>query len=73
VPALERECIDSTSAREPSVDGGATSSPSATEIREALERNNGALEATWRALGLKNRYVLRRLLAKHGIKIRRQI
>jgi two-component system nitrogen regulation response regulator GlnG/two-component system response regulator HydG len=73
VPALERECIDSTSAREPSVDGGAMSSPSATEIREALERNNGALEATWRALGLKNRYVLRRLLAKHGIKIRRQI
>ncbi len=47
--------------------------PSPAQIREALDRHNGEIEATWRALGLRNRYVLRRLLAKHRIEIRRRV
>jgi len=43
------------------------------KIRDALDRNNGELEATWRELGLKNRYALRRLLARHGIEVRKRM
>lgn len=34
------------------------------EVREALERAGGVQEKAWRDLGLANRYVLKRLLAK---------
>jgi DNA-binding NtrC family response regulator len=37
-------------------------------IRESLAKNGGVLERVWRDLGLANRYVLKRLLKKHGIK-----
>jgi two-component system nitrogen regulation response regulator GlnG/two-component system response regulator HydG len=42
------------------------------EIQRALDRNNGLIESTWRALGLKNRHVLARLMAKHGVEVRRK-
>jgi len=38
------------------------------ELQAAIERHDGVLEKVWRELGLRNRYVLRRLLTKHGIK-----
>jgi DNA-binding NtrC family response regulator len=43
-----------------------------TEIQRALDANNGSLEKTWRALGLANRYALRRLIAKHGLTVARR-
>jgi DNA-binding NtrC family response regulator len=52
--------------------GGATSTALSHEIsREdlvtALERHGGVREKVWRSLGLPNRYVLKRLLKKHGL------
>jgi DNA-binding NtrC family response regulator len=44
----------------------------AAELQRALDANNGSLEKTWRALGLPNRYVLRRLVAKHGLTVTRR-
>jgi DNA-binding NtrC family response regulator len=40
----------------------------ADEVRAALERNGGVMERAWRDLGLANRFVLHRLMKKHGIK-----
>ena len=37
------------------------------ELVAALERNAGVREKVWRELGLPNRYVLKRLLKKHGL------
>jgi DNA-binding NtrC family response regulator len=42
------------------------------EIQRALDANNGSLEKTWRSLGLSNRYVLRRLIAKYGLAVTRR-
>lgn len=39
----------------------------AETLREVIERHGGVLEKVWRELGLRNRYVLRRLMARHGI------
>jgi hypothetical protein len=41
-------------------------------IRRVLEEHNGSIEQAWKALGLKNRYALRRLIAKHRIEVRRR-
>ena len=43
----------------------------AEQIRAALDANGGAQEPTWRALGLSSRFVLIRLMRKHGIEPRR--
>jgi transcriptional regulator with AAA-type ATPase domain len=43
-----------------------------TEIQRVLDANNGSIEKTWRALGLQNRYVLRRLVLKYGLTVRRR-
>ena len=50
------------------------SDPTLTPLRiqEALDRSNGVLETAWRALGLKNRFVLMRLIAKHRLEVRRR-
>ena len=40
-------------------------------IREALERNQGSVDKTWRELGLTSRFALSRLIKKHGITLRR--
>jgi DNA-binding NtrC family response regulator len=45
---------------------------SAARIKQELDRHNGSIEATWRALGLKNRFVLMRLIAKHDIGVTRR-
>ena len=37
------------------------------QIQEALERAGGNQSATYKALGLKNRDVLYRLMKKHGL------
>jgi two-component system nitrogen regulation response regulator GlnG/two-component system response regulator HydG len=42
------------------------------KIQAVLDEHNGSVEAAWRALGLSNRYTLRRLIAKHGLEIRRK-
>jgi len=39
----------------------------ADEVRAALERAGGVQEKAWRDLGLANRYVLKRLIAKLGL------
>jgi len=39
----------------------------AEEIRAALAKHGGVREKAWRELGLPNRYVLKRLMKKHGI------
>jgi two-component system response regulator HydG len=52
----------------------ATTAPeslTAEQLQEALDAHGGVLENTWRALGLANRFVLRRLIQKHGLKLRR--
>ena len=42
------------------------------QIQDALDRHNGVIEATWRALTLKNRFALTRLIAKYGLEVRRR-
>jgi len=51
-------------------DDGAELSPE--RVQRCLDEHNGSLENAWRALGLANRYVLRRLVKKHGLEIRRR-
>jgi len=42
------------------------------KIQNALDANRGSIEKTWRALGLPNRYVLRRLIAKYDLSVTRR-
>jgi DNA-binding NtrC family response regulator len=42
------------------------------KIQHALDANRGSIEKTWRALGLANRYVLRRLIAKYDLSVTRR-
>jgi DNA-binding NtrC family response regulator len=53
---------------------GEPSPPSVTpaRIQAVLDEHNGNLEVAYRALGLKNRFALGRLIAKHGIEVRRK-
>jgi two-component system nitrogen regulation response regulator GlnG/two-component system response regulator HydG len=44
----------------------------AARIQSCLDENNGSLEPSWRALGLKNRHALSRLIVKHGLEVRRK-
>jgi two-component system response regulator HydG len=48
------------------------SSPTADQVRRSLDENNGVLERTWRALGLKNRFALLRLVKRYDLEIRRR-
>jgi DNA-binding NtrC family response regulator len=43
----------------------------AQRIQACLDRHNGVIESAWRELGLSSRYVLRRLIARHGLVLRR--
>ena len=45
--------------------------PERERIREAIERNQGSVDKTWRELGLSSRFALHRLLKKYGIILRR--
>jgi DNA-binding NtrC family response regulator len=44
----------------------------AARIQRCLDDNNGVVELTWRALGMKNRYVLIRAIKKYGLEVRRR-
>jgi DNA-binding NtrC family response regulator len=46
--------------------------PSPARIQAVLDEHNGVIEQAWKALGLRNRYVLARLITKHGIEVRRR-
>jgi len=52
-------------------DGDATLTPE--RIQRALDEHNGAIEKTWKALGLPSRFVLRRLIQKHGLEVRKSL
>jgi two-component system nitrogen regulation response regulator GlnG/two-component system response regulator HydG len=58
-------------AHAPAFDAGGEKIPR-NEIQRVLDANNGSLEKTWRALGLANRYALRRLIVKHGLTVARR-
>jgi two-component system nitrogen regulation response regulator GlnG/two-component system response regulator HydG len=45
---------------------------SAEQVQQCLDEHNGAMEPTWRALGLKNRHVLARLIKRHDLEVRRR-
>jgi hypothetical protein len=38
------------------------------QVQECLDRHGGVQGPVWRELGFKNRYVLRRLVRKHGLR-----
>jgi two-component system nitrogen regulation response regulator GlnG/two-component system response regulator HydG len=46
--------------------------PERERLIEALERNQGSLDKTWRELGLSSRFALNRLLKKHAVSLRRR-
>jgi transcriptional regulator with GAF, ATPase, and Fis domain len=56
----------------PEADDEQLSELSAASVQAALDQNNGVLEATWRALGLKNRFVLLRLIKRYDLEIRKR-
>jgi two-component system nitrogen regulation response regulator GlnG/two-component system response regulator HydG len=47
-------------------------SPDASELQAALDRHNGSIEKTWRALGLSSRHALMRLIRKYNVTVRKQ-
>jgi hypothetical protein len=55
-----------------SLPDGRSDDPPHAALQRALDANNGSLEKTWRALGLSNRYALRRLIAKYGLTVARR-
>jgi two-component system nitrogen regulation response regulator GlnG/two-component system response regulator HydG len=72
-PASSHAASSEAPARAPGVrDDASTSELKAAEIQAMLDKHNGQIEATWRALGLNNRHALARLIAKHGIEIRKR-
>lgn len=44
----------------------------ASRIQSCLDENNGSVELTWRALGMKNRFTLIRAIKKYNLEIRRR-
>jgi two-component system nitrogen regulation response regulator GlnG/two-component system response regulator HydG len=44
----------------------------AERIQQCLDENNGSLQATFKALGMKNRFVLLRMIKRHGLEVRRK-
>ena len=48
------------------------STPGPAEIQACLDRHNGVQELAWRELGLSSRHALARLIAKHGLEVRRR-
>jgi len=46
--------------------------PGASELQRALDANNGSIERTWRALQLPSRFVMMRLIKKHGLRIQKE-
>jgi transcriptional regulator with AAA-type ATPase domain len=67
-----RERPGPSGAPSPPSSGAGLEAVGAEELRTALEANNGSIEKSWRALGLSSRYVMMRLLRKHGISVTKQ-
>jgi DNA-binding NtrC family response regulator len=61
--SLATEMVPARPRRPPAAALGLT----AEEVRAALAKHGGVREKAWRELGLPNRYVLKRLMKKHGI------
>jgi DNA-binding NtrC family response regulator len=61
------EALEAELARGPAPEAIAPETLTPEEIEAALQRNEFVQERAWRDLGLKNRFVLIRLLRKHGI------
>ena len=51
--------------------GNDTAAIPASALQACLDEHNGNQEATWRAMQLSSRHVLKRLIAKHGLTIRK--
>jgi two-component system nitrogen regulation response regulator GlnG/two-component system response regulator HydG len=60
---------EASSERTPASEPG---SVDAKQLQTALDAHNGVLERTWRALGLRNRHELRRLIRRHNLVVRRR-
>jgi two-component system nitrogen regulation response regulator GlnG/two-component system response regulator HydG len=58
------------SAPPPDADAEAAAAPSLSpeRVQECLDLHGGRIEPVWRALGLANRHVLLRLIARHGLR-----
>jgi DNA-binding NtrC family response regulator len=67
VPDDEQSPVASNPGSADAVDG-----LTAERIQACLDEHNGALEPSWRALGLNNRHVLSRLIVKYGLEVRRK-
>ena len=72
-PALEWQDTQRRSAAETEAgDNPTADSPlNSGALQDALDRHNGSIDKTWRALGLANRFALMRLVKKHGLEIRK--
>jgi hypothetical protein len=46
--------------------------PTPAAIQRCLDQHNGVLEESWRALGLRNRFALMRLIKRHDLEVRRR-
>jgi two-component system nitrogen regulation response regulator GlnG/two-component system response regulator HydG len=44
----------------------------AQQVQACLDENNGAIDPTWRALGLSNRFALMRLIRRYDLEVRRR-
>ncbi len=78
-PSSVPTCAPSTDANGPAMQGNSLACRDAiashhgvepAQIQACLDEHNGVLEHAWRALGLKNRYELARLIAKYGLEVR---
>ena len=77
IEAPPRESVPVAEASDGAVDwkayaGRAPAEIPADALQACLDEHNGAQEEAYRALGLDSRYVLRRLIKKHGLVVRKR-
>jgi len=71
-PALEWAEPTAVTAERAEQTHGAEAVPAAGDLQRALDAHNGSIERTWRALGLPSRFVMMRLIKKHGLRIQKE-
>jgi DNA-binding NtrC family response regulator len=64
--------LPASATAQPTPASGTVPDITALQLQAALEANGGSLEKTWRALGLKSRFILMRLMKKNGLQIKKQ-
>jgi DNA-binding NtrC family response regulator len=72
-PSVSDRASGSVAPREDRVSSPAAVRPEElepTQIQACLDAHRGSIEHTWRALGLTSRFVLLRLIKKHGLRTR---